>query len=196
MNSTPNLLRVGVTGKLELRAETDGYARLRTSDGYTDDGFADLALGVKWHALDGSESGPMPSVACLVHADLDSGSEAFRGHAVRPSLRVVGEWEFDGGVAAGVMPGVIYDTDENKSRFLGAIMAATVSKSWTENFRTFAEVSGQQIAKAEHGGSVVTGDFGAALIIRGAMQLDAAGSVGLNKQSPDSSWTVGFSVKY
>ena len=92
--STPTLLRYGIGETFELRAETDGRIVNHHTDGggrSTQAGYADTSLGLKWHAMDAA--GSLPSVGVLLHADLDSGSRAFRGQGLRPSLRVVGEWD-------------------------------------------------------------------------------------------------------
>ena len=54
------------------------------------------------------ETGNAPTMAALVHADLPTGSDAFRGSGTRPSLRVVAEWAL-GDWGIGVMPGILYD---------------------------------------------------------------------------------------
>lgn len=92
--STPTLLRFGVTDSIELRVESDGALRQRTSapgsTGATKRGYADLSIGMKWHAMDARDQ--LPSVAMLLHADLSTGSAAFSDEGTRPSARVVAEW--------------------------------------------------------------------------------------------------------
>src|SRR4051794_5657264 len=114
--TTPTLLRFGVRERLELRVETDGWTRVTTQPAGAaaarETGFSDVSLGVKWHQQDGDEASHRPSIAWLVHADIDSGSGAFRGQGVRPSLRMVAEWELPHDWSLGVMPGVFADRDD------------------------------------------------------------------------------------
>jgi hypothetical protein len=188
---TPTLLRYGLTDNTELRLETDGFMR----DG-TDHGFSDVSLGLKWHTHDGDEASGKPAIAWLFHADLDSGSQPFRGHGVRPSVRMVAEWELPHDLSLGVMPGVLRDTNEDGQHFVAGIFAVTFGKGWTDNFRTFIEVAGQQLTSKKNGGSVVTYDTGMAYMLSPTMQIDAAVSIGANHNTPDRLWTVGFSVKF
>ena len=199
--STPTLLRFGVSDDVELRLETDGYSRTRSEDAATsavtrERGYADLSLGVKWHMQDGDEATGRPAIAWLLHMDVDSGSGPFRGNGIRPSLRVVGEWELPGGLSAGAMGGVVVDRNNEGRRFVTGILALTVAKSWTQEFRTFVELAGQRIAPTRNGGSVVTFDVGAAYLLDKSMQIDVAMSRGLTRQSPDLQFTTGLSIKF
>jgi hypothetical protein len=62
--TTPTLLRFGVGDALELRVETDGRTIDRgkpaVGPSTTSAGYADTALGVKWHVLD--DEGRLPSI--------------------------------------------------------------------------------------------------------------------------------------
>lgn len=107
-SATPTLLRIGVSDTLELRVETDGRLRTRVTapgaSGVTTRGYADTALGIKWHAMDAA--GNAPSVGVLAHLDLDSGSGPFRASGKGASLRLAAEWELPSSMSLGVMPGV------------------------------------------------------------------------------------------
>jgi hypothetical protein len=196
---TPTLLRIGVAETWELRMETDGRLRLDTDSGgatVRERGWSDLSVGVKWHQRDGDEEAGTPGLAWLVHLDVDSGSGTFRGQGLRPSLRMVAEWELPGGWSAGVMPGLYRDRDEQGRHFVGAILAGVVGKSFTEKLRGFLELSGQQLASAGHGGKLITLDTGLAYLLTRDLQLDVAVSRGINKNAPDLAWTVGLSARY
>ncbi|MBL8511944.1 MAG: transporter [Betaproteobacteria bacterium] len=198
--ATPTLFRYGVSDHWELRLETEGFLRARVTDttrGRTvsESGFADVSVGAKWHMQDGDEHGK-PAIAWLFHADLDSGSSAFRGKGVRPSVRMVAEWELPDEYSLGVMPGFIVDKNDDNKRFVAGIAAVTVGKGWTDNFRTFIEVAGEQIASRKNGGSQVNYTAGMAYLITKAMQVDFAVSHGANHDTPDWQWTAGFSIKF
>jgi hypothetical protein len=199
--STPTLLRYGVGDTVELRFETDGRIVAQTPGPATgarstDAGYADSALGVKWHLMDSTESAPgLPSVAVLAHADLASGSGPFRGDGVRPSLRVTAEWELPTGMALGVMPGVGVERNAAGSRYRYGILGVVLGREITASVRGFVEVAAPQIARASDGGTLATFDTGAAWLLSERCQLDAMFSFGLNRRTPDVAFTAGLSFK-
>jgi hypothetical protein len=197
--STPTLLRYGIGETLELRLETDGRIRASTTDiasgaRHTESGYADLALGVKWHIAD--ERDGAPSMGVLAHVDLDTGSGPFRAGGKGGSLRLAAEWELADDVALGVMPGLAWQANDNGGRYTSGIFGIVLGKGWDARFRTFIEYSAQQIAHARDGGSVSTVDIGAAYLLTNTVQLDTALSRGLNHRTPDWSFTVGLSMKF
>lgn len=196
--STPTLLRFGISDTVELRYETDGRLRARADypggPSVRESGYADSSLGVKWHALDAE--GSRPSVGFLAHVDLDSGSAAFRAPGRGGSLRMAAEWELPDEYSLGVMPGLAWQRDDNGQRYTSGIFGIVLGKSWSDDFRTFIEYSAPQITRASHGGSVSTVDIGAAWLLSSRIQVDTALSRGLNRQTPDWSWTAGFSIKF
>jgi hypothetical protein len=197
--STPTLLRFGLSDTLEFRIETDGRMRaisdnLATGARSTENGYADVSLGVKWHMAD--ENGMRPSLGILAHADLDTGSSQFRAPGKGGSLRLAAEWELPDEFSLGVMPGLAWQRDDDGERYTSAIFGIVLGKGWTDRFRTFVEYSAPQIARGRNGGSVTTFDVGAAYLVADNMQVDTAVSRGLNRNTPDWSWTVGFSIKF
>jgi Putative MetA-pathway of phenol degradation len=199
--TTPTLLRYGISDTLELRAETDGFARSRTQDpasGLTlqERGFSDVSLGVKWHARDADESAGTPSLGVLWHVDIDSGSSAFRGAGLRPSLRVAAEWELPKGFSVGVMPGLVADKNAEGQRFVAAIFAVTLAKDLAPRWHGFVELAGQQLASRRNGGSVVSFDTGVAYLVSDSLQLDFSVARGLTSYTPDFQWGVGLSVRF
>lgn len=193
--STPTLVRIGVADSLELRLETDGrvHAWSDAAGGHNDRGYADTAVGVKWHARDAI--GGAPSIGVLLHADLPSGSKALRGEGVRPSLRVTGEWELPDDMSLGVMPGIASDTSADGRRFASANIGAVLGKEWTPRLRSFVEVAAPQIARARNGGTMLRAGAGVAWLLNDDCQFDAAFGRGLNRRTPDLSVTVGVSFR-
>lgn len=200
LRATPTLLRIGIGDTLEARFETDGALYLRSTDetgqATRDRGRADMSMGLKWHMQDGDETTGKPGIGWLLHADTDSGSREFRGKGWRPSLRMVAEWELPGGHSMGVMPGVFVEHDEAGRRYVGGIAAVVVGKSFSDKFRGFIELSGQQLTSRRHGGNIVTGDIGLAYLLTNSVQIDTAAAWGLSKAAPDFGWTVGLSVRF
>lgn len=195
--STPTLLRFGLSDTLEARIETDGRMRMVTEEAgtrSTQNGYADVSLGVKWHFAE--EQGAQPSLGVLAHVDLDSGSPAFRATGKGGSLRLAAEWELPGDLGLGVMPGIAWQHDDQGERYTSGIFGIVLGKEWSERVRTFIEYSVPQIARGRYGGSVSTFDIGGAYLLTDMVQVDTALSRGLNKNTPDWSWTVGLSIKF
>ena len=199
ISSTPTLLRFGFHDDFEFRIETDGFL----SSKYTDrnrkidqniSGFSDTSIGLKWHVAD-AEAGA-PSIGILVHADLDSGSHAFRGQGIRPSIRAVAEWELANDFSLGVMPGLMSQKNENGDRFTSGIFGIVLGKAWTDQFRSFVELAAPQITSSKNGGVMATLDIGVAYLLTPTVQIDTALSKGLNKNTSNVSWTIGISAKY
>ena len=187
--ATPTLLRVGVHDDLELRVETDG--RIHVQGG--ESGYADTSLGLKWHAMDARRG--LPSVGVLLHAELPSGSRAFRGSGVRPSLRVAGEWELPSGMSLGVMPGLGRERDDEGRRYTYGVLGVVLGKEVNERLRGFAEVALPQIARGRHGGTQASFDVGAAYLLSKSCQVDAMFSRGLNNRTTDTAFTIGLSFR-
>jgi Putative MetA-pathway of phenol degradation len=195
--STPTLLRIGIGDYWEARVETDGFMD-QELDGngidQSDSGFADVSVGLKWHLPGSEDCGP--SIGFLLHADLETGSDEFKGDGVRPSLRMVAEWELPSDFSFGVMPGVIYDNDEEGERFTAGILGAVLGYAFSDTTRVFGEVAAQQIASNSHGGDIVTFDIGTVHLLSDDSQIDAAASFGLTDETPEWSVTIGYSVRF
>jgi len=198
--TTPTLFRLGVSDDIELHIETDGRIRERVEAlgaSETQYGWADTAFGFKWHTQDGDEKTGKPGIGWVFHVDLDSGSEPFRGQGVRPSARVVFEWELPNEMSLGVMPGIISDKDRvTGERFTAGIFAAVLGKKLNDKIRVFAEVAAPQIASQKHGGTIATFDLGAAYLLTKYTQFDVATRFGMNNDSPDFAATAGLSIKF
>lgn len=197
--TTPTLFRYGIGDLWELRLETDGRTSLRSEDQSTGasttiNGYSELSLGAKYHLTNESEG--VPSTALLLHFDIPSGSQAFRGKGVRPSLRAVAEWELPNDLSLGVMPGLIYNKNDSDKRFVGGILGIVLGKSWNDHFRTFVELAAPQITNSDNGGTVSTLDIGGAYLIDKHLQIDAVVSKGLNKNTADLAFGVGLSIKF
>lgn len=193
--STPALLRFGVSDTLELRLETDGRMRHR-ADGASharERGWADDTLGVKWHARDGQ--GNAPSLGFILEADFDSGSKAFRGNGVQPSLGMAAEWELPGDLSLGMMPGVTRARNDDGSHAVNGYFGIVLDRAWNDRFTTFVEFAAPRIAKGKNGGSQAQVDVGATWLLTHDCQLDAMYSRGMNGRTPDHAFAVGLSFR-
>ncbi len=196
--TTPTLLRYGVAPGWELRLETAGLARSRVEaaglGSATDEGVADISLGLKWHAADEAPARRRPSAAWLFHVDLETGSSAFAGEDARPSVRWVGEWTLPRGFGLGVMPGVRYDKRDGE-RFLAGLLGIVVGRSLGALTRVFGEVSFRQIAGDAHGGNAVSLDAGFSRLLGSDAQVDLALVLGMTDEAADVGATLGYSIR-
>jgi hypothetical protein len=199
--STPTLLRLGVADDWELRFETDGRLSQRVEDLTTNqtdhaNGYADFALGFKWHQDDGDEKTMSPSAAWILHFDMPAGSKEFLSQKVRPSLRYVAEWELPNDYSIGVMPGLIYEVNDDGDRYWAGIFGLVVGKSFTDRLRGFVEFGGQSITSESNGGSQLTFDIGTAYLVTDLVQLDLVYNHSLNQYTPNHTLGLGLSIKF
>jgi hypothetical protein len=145
---------------------------------------------------DRDEGKGKPGIGLLIHADLDSGSRRFRGEGVRPSARIVFEWDLPNQWSLGVMPDVIRDKDDTGKPVGAGIFAVVLGRELNDRLRAFAEVAATQLTRQRYGGTVAAFNVGAAYLTSRYTQVDLATSFGLNGDSPDFAATVGFSIKF
>lgn len=193
--ATPTLLRLGFADNWEARLETDGSLHERADDQSPHvDGMGDLSLGLKYHL---PVAGPADaSMALLFHVDLPTGSQAFRGHGDRPSLRGVAEWELPYECSLGVMPGIALNEDEAGNDYVSGIAGVTFAHAWTPNWRSFVELASEELGSAGHGNTQFSFDTGLVWLINDNLQLDTAAYAGLNHSTPDITVAVGLSARW
>lgn len=193
--ATPTLLRLGVSENWEARLETDGLLDQRSdAESPAADGFADIALGVKYHL---PSPGPGDaSTALLFHVDLPTGSRAFRADGVRTSLRGVAEWELPYDCSLGLMPGIAWAEDEAGQHYLSGIAGITVGHAWTPVLRSFVELASEELGSSGHGDTQFTFDTGLVWLVTDNLQLDTAAYAGLNRNTPDITIAIGLSARW
>lgn len=197
-HTTPLLLRIGLTERMELRVETDGPTREKTwgPDGaVTSKGTSDLALGLKWRMAPSSDSDDAPSTAWLFHVDAPTGSSPFREQGLRPSARYVAEWEW-GAWSLSAMPGLYISHNDNNQRYMGGMFAASLSRKVNDRTHAFVEISADQLASRKNGGNQVSVSAGVAYVLTPRVQVDLAVSKGLSEAAPKQQWTTGVSVLF
>lgn len=193
--SFPTLLRVGLNEAWELRIETELNVRQHSAQGSAS-GTPDTAIGLKWHLQDGDDDDFVPSVAALLHADLPIGSAGFKGRGVRPSLRVVAEWELPNGWSVGAMPGIGQLSDDQGRRYGAGSLAVTLGKEFSADWRGYVEWSVDQWAGRRHGGTIHSADAGVAWLVNPDLQFDASVTRGISSGATDWRWGLGVSVRY
>jgi hypothetical protein len=196
--STPTLLRIGLGDAAELRFETDGRTVTHATDPATGEhatlaGYADTAVGVKWHLTDGQ--GSRPSLGLLVDATLPSGSPDLRGKGVRPFISLPAEWDLGHGWELTAMPGIGIESNDDDARYGYALFAVTIEKEITRRLHGFAELAAPQIARARNGGTQVQFDTGVTWLVNKDCQLDASIVHGLNYRTPDLGLAFGISIR-
>lgn len=196
--STPTLLRFGVSDAVELRLETDGRDIVHdvdpaTGERTTTTGYADTALGIKWHLAD--QQGARPSLALLGEVELPSGSRRLRGHGARPAVYLPAGWELERGWSVQFEPGVAMENDERGARYRYGFLALTLARELTQRWQGFVEVAAPQIASSEHGGTQAAIDGGFTYRVSKDCQLDASVIKGINHNTPDLSFAFGLSIR-
>jgi hypothetical protein len=200
--SMPTMLRVGLGDALELRIESEGRTVQHSTDKASGErsttaGYADSSVGLLWHVLDAD--GKQPSVGVIVDATLPTGSNSLRGKGLRPSLRVVGEWELPADLELGIMPGIAFDHDQEHERETPrhsyGLFGIVLDKAFNERLHGLAEISLPRIARSRHGGTQASVDLGLTYLLSKDCQLDTLFSRGLNHRTPYASWTVGLSIR-
>lgn len=197
-DSMPTLLRIGLSKSFELRIESEGrtvqHGTERSADEHsTVAGVADTAVGVLWHAADAR--GSRPSVGVLVDAELPTGSMSLRGEGIRPSLRVVAEWELPGEMELGVMPGVAVGRERGGERSTYGIFGIALEKAFSERLLGLVQLAAPRIARSRDGGTEASLGIGASWRLTGDCQVDTLFARGLNHRTPYASWTVGLSFR-
>lgn len=195
--STPLTLRYGLGETTELRLETSGRTIVHASDPSsgehdTSAGYADSAIGLKWHIAD--QQGNVPSYGLLVHAVLPSGSRGMGGQGLRPAVFVPAEWDLPNDFSLGIMPGLGVEHNERGAHYDFGVMSASLGKDFNERLHGFLEVALPQIARAGNGGTQSSLDTGVAWLVNKDCQVDALVMHGLNRNSPGLS--LGFGVSF
>jgi len=195
--STPLTLRYGIGETTELRLETSGRTVIHASDPSSGEhattaGYADSAIGLKWHVAD--QQGNVPSYGLLVHAILPSGSRELRGQGLRPAVYVPAEWDLPNDFSLGIMPGFGIDHNDQGAHYNYGVMSASLGKDFNERLHGFLEVALPQIARAGNGGTQASLDTGVAWLVNKDVQVDALVMHGLNRNTPGLS--LGFGVSF
>lgn len=198
--TSPFLIRYGSADTWELRLESDGWTRQANSQDQQpttiQKGYADLAIGIKWHMQDADENSAKPAIAWLAHLDLTTGSRAFRAQALSPSLRMVAEWELADDLGFAMMPGWAWDKDDAGKRYSRGILGFTLSHAINRQWNTYVELSGEQLAAKQHGGSIISYGAGVSYIVNSELQVDFSMSKLKSGNAPDWQAGLGFSLRF
>ena len=187
--STPILLKYGITDAIDMRIQTDGYTRIANDDDHSglspqQSGFNDIVLGFKWHSQDAYAWTLRPATSWIFDVDTPSGSTAFKGRGISPSLRSVMTWELPLNLSLGIMPGIKSSVTSDGRRFVSGIFGVVLDRKITEKFRTFIEVSLPQLARSANGGTSAYWDAGGAYLLTADSQLGFRVGLAANQNTP------------
>jgi hypothetical protein len=196
--TAPLTLRYGIGESFELRLETDGRTIVHGVDPDTGEradaaGYADSALGFKWHIAD--QQGNLPSYGLIVEATVPSGSRSMRGQGVRPVVYVPAEWDLPNDFSLGIMPGVGVEHNDAGAHYGYGVMAASLGKDFDKRLHGFLEVALPQIARADNGGTQASLDTGLAWLVNKDCAVDTIVTHGLNHRTPGLTLGVGLSFR-
>ncbi|MFQ5511197.1 MAG: transporter [Candidatus Krumholzibacteriia bacterium] len=192
--STPTLLRVGVTGRLELRLETDAFSSVNAEvmGGDRSSGYAPIALGAKYH-LSAAGDGARPSLGVLAHVEVPSGSGAFKMEDTAGTVVLAADWELTGTVSLGLNGGVDIFEEPGGDTRTGGLFSAAVGYGLAGKTGSFLEIAVADIGLGDR--SVIL-DGGITHRFRPGAQIDVAVGGGLTRQTePDVFVTLGFSLR-
>lgn len=170
LTSTPLLLRYGLSDRLELRVETDGYVRAQNATG-----IAPAAVGFKYHFAG--------SYGVIVAVSPPSGSSDFKSEDTTGDVRLAADfacgekWAFNPNI------GVAVDPDTTS-----LLAALTVQYNLSPTLNVFADGGSS--------GSSILLDGGVAWVLAPDTQLDASIGWGAHGDAPDRFVSVGYSRRF
>jgi len=159
--SSPVLFRYGMTRDLELRIEGDGYIRERHANG-----FAPVAIGVKYHF------GQAPSMGVIASVSVPSGTGEQRSHETNgiavftTDINLGEKWSLNPNAG-------LASQDDGDGRFTAGILALTVQYNVSDRTNVFVD-GAMQTQESRGGGESLVVDAGAAWIVGSNTQFDVS----------------------
>lgn len=193
-------LKVGLTRRVDLELQFNGYTDTRVSDpgaGSTlsrADGAGDLVVRSKVN-LFGNDGGAV-AMALIPYVKLPTAARALGNNQVEGGLIVPVSMTLPAGFALTVMPEVDVlrnNSDSGKHfNFTGVVnLGYTISKQWT----VFGELY-SAVGTDAHTPPVYTVDVAVAYLLTDTIQLDAGVNIGLNCNSPNIQLYTGISQRF
>ncbi len=196
--STPTLLRIGVTGRLEVRLATDAFSTVKTEvTGAADDrssGYSPIALGLKYHLLEAGAAA-RPSVGVLAQVEVPSGSGVFKMEDAAGTLLLAADWDLTKSISLGLNGGVDIFEEPGGDTKTGGLFSAALGYGLTEDTGSFLEIAIAEIGLSSDLRSIIL-DGGITHLFGPGAQIDVAVGAGITEQTePDLFVTVGFSLR-
>lgn len=176
------LVRIGVQEKLELRAGIDGWINSEAADKTE---FGDSGVSAKYYLA--SENGLIPESAVMVEFGIPT-SEG--NDNMSYTLRYAGGYTLSDRLSAGCnLAGIWADENLDMSLFYSAVLGYSIDSRTGCFFEFFGE------SPVDTGGKPANLlDGGFTYLIRGNLQLDLYGGVGMTDAAKD--WFLGTGVCY
>jgi hypothetical protein len=177
----PSLHRIGIMDNLELRVETP----IIKYSGTTIEP-EPVALGAKWHVLDGGGSGELPSMALLGHIETDG-----KGN-LKPIFKFLADATLPFNIGLGVNLNAWKEHDSVNPHLGGA---ASFALPITDAWRIYTEVSGEN--NQTDSGNTFGVDAGTAYLLDADTQLDLAAYKSFMPRDVETLYiTAGLSKRY
>lgn len=187
---TPALLRYGLSDRVELRAEGNGYMRQAA-----DSGWAPASIGTKVHFVDEDAPHHRPSLGVIARVFVPSGSGAFRSSTTNVDLRLAADLDLNEQWSINPNLGV-RSQDDGDGRFTALLAAVTIQHNFSPRLNAFVD-GGLQAPEERHGTSSLLLDAGAAWIIGNDTQLDTSIGWGAHGATPPRVfWSAGVSRRF
>lgn len=194
--STPLLLRYGVTDRLEVRVETEGYRRASLTGSLqqqTSSSWQPFAVGAKLHLLDRQEG--RPGIGWIARISPPSGTGETRSNLTTGDLRLAADYDLSTKWSLNPNAGIGSYEDANGRRFTAGLAALTIQYNLTEKLNAFVD-GGLQSPADRSGGSNLQLDAGAAWIFGSNTQLDASVTWTARGSGPNVTWSAGMSRRF
>lgn len=189
----PVSLRYGLSDTVELRLGSPAlfsHARLDSSgETLSDDGFGDLEVGLKWHALDAD--GAAPSFALIPSVVLPVGETGFSVEEPAYLVNAIAEWTLVNGWGASGLAGLRFG-DTGEETFREWTVAAGLGHALPiPEWSAYAEAA---LVANDLGDGFEAPFLGAGFkrLIGSDFQLDLSVDRGFSDETPD--WLFGFGL--
>jgi hypothetical protein len=178
----PDVLRIGLTSRLEVRLFGDGLTVERTLSAH-DGGLADLAVGAKYIVLDPKRAGF--ELAAIPALSLPTGADRLSSHRYQPSLTLSLARDVPAGFDLGASVGATWTRDPHARRTARAASVA-IGHPITGPWSGYGEVAA---ADGDDGRVDWLGDAGVSRTIGRNAQIDVELGHRLAGGAPD--WMIG-----
>jgi hypothetical protein len=185
----PDVLRVGLTSRLEVRVSGDGLTVERTPSAH-DSGLADLAVGAKYLILDAKRAGV--ELAAIPALSLPTGADRLSSHRYQPSLTLSLARDLPAAFDLGASVGTTWTRDPQQRRVARAASVA-IGHAIAGPWAGFGEIAA---ADGDDGAVAWLVDAGVSRVIGRDAQIDVELGHRLAGGAPDWTFGVGLVIRH
>ena len=191
-------LKVGLTPRVDLELQFNGYTNTRVSGGglpasYAD-GAGDLLVRSKVN-LFGNDGGAL-AMALIAYVNFPTAAATLGNNQVEGGLIVLFSITLPAGFALTVMPEFdLFKNNNDSGKHLNVTGVVNLGYSVTPKWTVFGELFAAAGADA-HTPPAYTADAAAAYLLTETTQLDAGVNVGLNRYAPNLQLYTGISHRF